>query len=91
MIPQTRTRLEMSTHEWNRLHVESTAGPAICQASQGDKMLFVGLQWNHWCVPSPASNSSPFRPPLDPVVHKSPDPVLPWEGRVTLVMDVELQ
>lgn len=49
------------------------SGP-VQQAAPGTAVVLVGNAW-------------PDHHRLAPVVHKSPDPLLPWEGRVLLTMD----
>ena len=75
-----------SPQERNRQLVDSTAA-TIHQAAQGQAVLLIGSRWAE-LVALDLDDSATIPLPIAPAVHKSPDQLLPWQGRVLLTMDV---
>ena len=70
-----RTRgTQQDDHELNSLNCQ------VHRAETGQAIILLGKKWN-----SKARENSE----LEPVIHKSPDGIRPWQGRVLLTMDVE--
>jgi hypothetical protein len=59
---------------------------SIHQAAQGEAVMLIGNRWSELAVHSQSDSSSSVS--LTAAIHKSPDQLLPWQGRVLLTMDV---
>lgn len=68
--------------ERNKLLIDADTA-VVEQAAEGKAVLLLGNKWKDHC-------NCPSALGLRPAVHKSPDDILPWQGRVLLTMDVHL-
>ena len=73
----------LDSRERNRLVVDSDA--RIRQAPPGEALILVGNRFPEFRVDGDRESKSPL-----PVVHRSPEILLPWQGRVLLTMDIDV-
>jgi hypothetical protein len=73
---------DTSSVDRNRRIVRDDNMAMVQQPSAGQAILLLGNRWNEFLA------SSSLGPIEYPAVHKSPDIVWPWQGRVLLTLDV---
>jgi hypothetical protein len=74
-----------SAKERNKQLVGPTA--TVHQAAPGEAVMLIGKRWSELAKLQSYSDSSVYFD-IPAAIHKSPDQLLPWQGRVLLTMDV---
>lgn len=69
---------DSSAREANQRRINPSS-VLIQQASPGEPVLLLGKGW---------AKSALSSKDLPPVIHKSPDGIMPWEGRILLTIDI---
>jgi hypothetical protein len=74
--------MAQSAKERNHQLIGPTA--TVHQAAQGEAVMLIGNRWSELALQSQSDGGVS----LTAAIHKSPDQLLPWQGRVLLTMDV---
>jgi hypothetical protein len=75
--------MTQSAKERNHQLIGSTA--TVHQAAQGEAVMLIGNRWSELAISQSQSDNDAN---LAAAIHKSPDQLMPWQGRVLLTMDV---
>jgi hypothetical protein len=77
--------MTQSAKERNHQLIGPTA--TVHQAIQGEAVMLIGNRWSELAI-SKSQSDSDVSLHTPAAIHKSPDQLLPWQGRVLLTMDV---
>jgi hypothetical protein len=78
--------MAQSTKERNRELIGATA--TTHQAAPGEAVLLIGNRWSELAAQNNDDDDESSNIRIPAAIHKSPDQLLPWQGRVLVTMDV---